>query len=119
MGKCYKLHCPGWELLKELKRSPNQKRKETTNTKGFPRTSNIERRREMKNHQTTSQQEQRQLDEHGEGNKESNQPSKEIEGTTSTSHRPDVVYKDLQIDLDLFEWIIVGIIAIIFILVTR
>ena len=73
----------------------------------------------MNDQQITSQQEQRQSEEHGEGNKESKRSSKEVEGNASTSHRPDVVYKDLQIDLDIFEWIIVGIIAIIFILVTR
>ncbi len=69
----------------------------------------------MKNQQTTSQQEQGQLEEHGEGNKESEAvPSAgTIEGSTSTSNRPDVVYKDIEIDLDFLEWIVVGIIMII------
>lgn len=82
----------------------------------------------MKNHQTTSQHEQGQLEEHGEGKSESEtfpDPKTDhktdrgkddrgrTEGSTSTSNRPDVVYKDIEIDLDFLEWIVVGIILII------
>ena len=82
----------------------------------------------MKHHPITSQQEPKQSEEPGEGRRENDSDPKRdperIERIESRPQKeeidnPDIVYKDLQIDLDLFEWIIVGIIAIIFIVVSR
>ncbi len=82
----------------------------------------------MKHHQITSQQEPKQSEEPGAGRRENDSdPKRDPERIERIESRPqkekietaDIIYKDLQINLDLFEWIIVGIIAIIFILVTR